>query len=62
VYTKAHDATACDVVRACRGISDEGCKEDLGCHPQMATCIEKSCAPRILAATGCSMVPSSCIK
>ncbi|HEX4516175.1 MAG TPA: hypothetical protein VGH87_30115 [Polyangiaceae bacterium] len=62
VYAKAHDATACDVLRACRGVSDEGCKEDTGCRPQMATCIEKSCAPKVLAATACSAIPMSCIK
>jgi hypothetical protein len=62
VFTKARAPTACDVVAACRGVSDEGCKEDTGCHPQMATCIEKSCAPKILAATSCSAVAASCIK
>ena len=62
VFTKAREATACDVVRVCRGVSDEGCVVDNGCTPRMPTCIERSCAPRILAATACSAVPSSCIK
>ena len=62
VYAKAREATACDVVRVCRGISDEGCVVETGCTPRMPTCIEKSCAPKILAATGCSHVPVSCIK
>ena len=62
VYTNAREPTACDVVAACRGVSDEGCKIAVGCHPQMATCIEQSCAPRIVAATSCSAIPTSCIK
>ena len=62
VFAKAREPTACDVVRVCRGISDEGCVVAVGCHPQMATCIEKSCAPKILAATACSAIRSSCIK
>ncbi|HEY1955125.1 MAG TPA: hypothetical protein VGH28_05920 [Polyangiaceae bacterium] len=62
VFAKARAATPCDVVRSCQGISDEGCVVNVGCHAQMATCIEKSCAPKILAATVCRAIPSSCIK
>ena len=66
VFAKAREATACDVVDKCRGVSDEGCVENVGCHAQMATCIEKSCGPAILAAKACAAISSpaisSCIK